>query len=537
VLSAQCPADTSDSAFANPSWADFEGNKFALGFAYTPGETIPWEAPETLLTIGIDRVAGPGTDGEFDQNGFLRYWSDYVANGVLSRKALLSLRAYVPPDDTPAPLPAVFQVPIHVYLNGQWVATAPAPTQSGDYIHCVEVDTQFVKFARRVPGGRPNCDPALGPTDACGINKLAFVMDLNSPPGVPDEDIGAGFVGVGTLSFKAMAPIVLVHGWNAGPWVWGPTPPNANVCPVNPDDSSDGGQNLVQALINAKVPFDCSIGIARQASIDQGAQVLADRLPLVANTFGARHANLVTHSKGGLFARSYLKLNSELSPSDQVGVISLTTLDTPHHGSVLSDTVVAARVDTSVLPLFIRPLYRFLMRVNLPGNSDDEFRNLFGPGNNDMTVQSLRTFNSRNPSPPSEFTVRFTGPGQSTSDSMTRPFYYSTAANADLNGDRVLQNNEAAPYFPLEARWRYERLSSVRSIDLIRLSSGRIIAVLIPTDGFKDNDTAVTVESGRYPGFSEIGSYLRNHTTILRPDVASGVLIRIRDAENTQTQP
>jgi triacylglycerol esterase/lipase EstA (alpha/beta hydrolase family) len=97
--------------------------------------------------------------------------------------------------------------------------------------------------------------------------------------------------------------------------------------------------NFVQALIDAGAPFDCSIDLERQATIPQGAQRLRDQLTPILNSFGTRYVNLVVHSKGGLFARLFLQKNYNLDSTKQVGVISLTTLDTPHWGSVLADTV------------------------------------------------------------------------------------------------------------------------------------------------------------------------------------------------------
>jgi hypothetical protein len=260
--------------------------------------------------------------------------------------------------------------------------------------------------------------------------------------------------------------------------------------------------------LDAKAPADCSFNTGDlQSSTDDGAAELNRQLPGILKGFGTRHVHLVTHSKGGLFARKFLQLNADQDPTSRVGVVSVTTLDAPHHGSALADTVVAYPYDHSVLPGFIRPLYPFLMRFNAP------FRNAFGSGNNDMTVAAAESFNQRY-TPPQVFTLRDTNTPPNTF--TTKPFYYSFSGNADFNGDHVLQDNEKVPYTLLQfPGFRYQRLSSVTAIPLGSPdSSGRRIAFPQNSVLFLDNDIAVTVQSARYSAFTEIGSFLRNHATI-----------------------
>jgi triacylglycerol esterase/lipase EstA (alpha/beta hydrolase family) len=336
------------------------------------------------------------------------------------------------------------------------------------------------------------------------------------------------FSDVGPLSFKAMAPIVLVHGWLSGPWAWGPKPAVANLCTPNPENASDGGENFVQALIDAKVPFDCTFLTLQQSPIAFGAEELTTQLQTILASFGTRHVNLVSHSKGGLFARQFLQENVQRDPTAQIGLVSLTTINTPHHGSVLSDTVVAAREGHSVLPGIVRPFYFILNRIDF-----------FGDGNPDMTISEMRDFNNRFFAPPPEFTLQRAG---TSTVWRTRPSYYSTSADADLDGNGQISAAEAAPssHPTLVANFRYKRLGTVRAIEL-RQQGGRQVAVFdsAPSGFFYKNDLAVTIDSAKYsPMFTEIYSYLgisgRNHTTIKRPDIAAYVLQKIREAEARQ---
>src|SRR4051812_32067302 len=107
----------------------------------------------------------------------------------------------------------------------------------------------------------------------------------------------------------------------------------------------------------------------------------------------------------------------------QIGIISLTTLDTPHHGSVLSDMVVASRDDPAVLPLIARvePGYYFI-----------ENSSFFGAGNEDLTVSAVtQGFNRQYDSPPNQFT--FSDSANPPNLFKTTPKYYSTASDADLD--------------------------------------------------------------------------------------------------------
>jgi hypothetical protein len=105
----------------------------------------------------------------------------------------------------------------------------------------VPISTQYLKFPERAaPGSTPT--PAL--------NNISFATD----------DFGVG-AEVGTLSFRAMAPVVLVHGWNSGPWEWGPETPDPNGPCGARLLSSDHGRATINTLVSAYVPFDCSIAI------------------------------------------------------------------------------------------------------------------------------------------------------------------------------------------------------------------------------------------------------------------------------------
>jgi hypothetical protein len=305
-----------------------------------------------------------------------------------------------------------------------------------------------------------------------------------------------------------------------------------NICPINSKNTSDGGQDFVQALIDAKVPFDCSILIQPQASIITGAGLLSAQLTPVLNSFGARHVNLVAHSKGGLFARKFLQDNAVSDPTAQIGVISLTTLDTPHHGSVLADTVV--RFNNSFFGGFTNALLQIFNSV--PGFLEQ--------GGDDLTVQGVRAFSDNYLVPPPEFRLVDSDGNLS----ITKPSYYSISADADLNGDGSISTAEANPYPQLFGNLSYnviargKSVSTFTALGLLHANTSSI------PNGVIQNDIPVSIPSTRYLMFNEIYSYVgangRNHQTIrcgqdavCSTDIAPLVLQQIYSAESQQSAP
>jgi pimeloyl-ACP methyl ester carboxylesterase len=415
----------------------------------------------------------------------------------------------------------------------------PDGLTGGTILLTFEVPIEYLKFPHRTPGavssevqnGVPNVVTII--PNAAVFSTSLGVLRCGA------EERSPNFFAA-SIEFDAMAPIVLVHGWNAGPWVWGPPKPAnpTDPCRTSKTPKSKGGQNFVQAFIAAKAPYDCSFQTPAQASIDKGAQDLQALLPGILASFGTRHVNLVTHSKGGLFAREFLQLNADQDPATQIGVISLTTLEAPHHGSVLADTVVASRQDPSVLQKLTQytPFYYIVQKSGF-----------FRAGNNDMTVGKVHDFNEQYKVPPEYFKLAY--PANPQDLFFTRPQYYATSADADLDSDGTISATEAAPpSFPVFdtyiANWRYQRLRTVRSIKLVSQGGGLQLAVQDPAPygTFYLNDLAVTTDSATYDTFTQIGPFLgpfvgasgRNHSTIRMPDIAQTVLLNIRAAEKKQ---
>jgi len=318
----------SDAAFA-----PITGNPGA-GFGQAALSFIPNAPPSQGGNYSITRVVGPGTPGEFNPDGTLANWSTYVANGILSQKAYIQVYILESADGGD-PLPADHH-PLVPYVNGHQDATftlnwtpvnpgvpgAQVPTDvCGAEIYVlnaqVPISTEFLKFPQRA---------ANGSTPTGALNEIAFATDSSN-----------GFAGVevGTLSFKAMSPIILVHGIRADQ-TWFPT------------------AGFTAPLDAAKAPYAIAIQDGHKdldpLDIYTTGETLMSVIPDLANEFGARKVHIVAHSKGGLWSRYFLagpgspySSNTSAPPTPQnFGALSLTTLDTPHHGAFLADIAVGS---------------------------------------------------------------------------------------------------------------------------------------------------------------------------------------------------
>jgi hypothetical protein len=523
------------------------GNSSMCPFIYELNGTVTY-------TLNINRVVGPGiVNVDVSPTGQLLNPATLIANGVVSDHVVLKVNAsnlvleacgYIPGSPCISDPSYTHDVYVNGHYEGHYESTC-ATCPSGNLDHFINVPVADVYFAIRNPGGAPTP----------GINTIVIVCNPQQVHSSCECNDGIPAVG---LEVTAMYPIVLVHGWNSGPWAWGPeTPDPSGPCGAG-QLSTDHGRTFINTLVAAGAPFYCSISIDRQASTDEGAsallvgrvsgrKVLSESIAQAAAEFGSRHAHIVTHSKGGLFTRAFLDENARQDPGAQVGIVSVTTIDAPHHGSVLSDVVVAYNSGAHDV-LGLGNIGYFFGHLFTP----TKLKNAFGAGNRDMTVAEVSAFNVDHPAPPSQYRV-------STSDgvlTILNPAYFSTSGDADLDHSGSLGIDEAAPYLWLEALFRWNQLRRVSEVTLTPDAQGKLHAT--PTMLLQANDAGVTVQSARYNppgimGFNEIvtGPHLANHATILCSEVgavpmycypssspmpagaASDVLISIRLAELT----
>ena len=365
-----------------------------------PCSPVTWHIP-------VSRVVGnawPFT-GVLNQDGTLAAPAPLIANGVVSALAYLPIQVSGAPDR---------DYTVQVIFNGQTVDTGTLhatgnPNIPSVWNKCVKIDIGKVRFPYRVK-------PGSTPTPV--VNTVEFVS-YDPQAAVASETYITTMVG--PLSFDAMAPVVLVHGWRAGPWWWGPSnPTNNDQCGADLNFAQrgygyNGGFNFIQPLIDNGMPFDCSITIGQTDSIQDGATELGQKLPDVLASFGAKHAHLVAHSKGGMWTREMLKNWMSQSPPPNLGLYSLTTLSTPHQGSSLADLLVAAHWGIWFPIRHPKLLGPFLAR--------------YDKGAFDLRVLSAEAWNATTGRPPEHFTV---------DGIQNDAIYYAWGGDADVNSDGVI---------------------------------------------------------------------------------------------------
>ena len=514
ALSGQCSPTLSDSAFADAFWRPGQHSNTVV---YSSVPVVPTQMQGA--DIGIGRVVGPGVPAEFDASGFLANWQQYVNNGVLPRTAWIEVGPFSPPDDIVTPNQfSSFQRPIDVYLNGNKVATLPPPQYADSATRCVEISTKFMKFAQRgTQTTQPNCNPANA---LCAINRVSFTM-RRDPFASPDT---VGFMGVGTVTFKAMSPVILITGCcEEGSDFW-----NNSALP----------DTFKARFDQLKIPYDDRSSTARggriSGSIWQGAGTLNVQIPAAAKRFGAQWVHLVAHSKGGLNARALLARNwLEVS---SVGVLSLITLDTPHEGSIGADLAEQARRRDAQLVGLAAELSVVVWSRN---HEDALSRTTY-----DLTQFAVGQFNVTHPSLPRQTRV-----GQ-----VARPLS-GYALSSDANRDNSLlpriSSSEVTPFLNIPQVFNdiYELMGFYTALEVTpgACFPADCVRPLSLLSSFRLNDFIVTADSqgftsnpGAFPPlitFPAVGLCGNNHNSVAVGWVADKASVVIKSITLDQSPP
>jgi len=342
VINAQCTVQPSATAVSQDSTNSYTPH-------YNPAlDSYPLYESTIPSYFRFNRVVGPGLTAEFDNSNpsltgpiLPVNWATYVQNGVAGAQAFVEVNAAVTASnvfwDFTHPLgnnfPVTVNGSIEFVLNGQSItsqvpfsftvttlADTPltVPLNFGSN-NCVPVDASLLRYARRLKDATGVAIPC--PSSVTLLNKETTCPGINEIWAHIRTDHGTAGIGYSVsatrIIFQAMAPIVLVHGWNSGAWQWGPETPDPNGLCGAGQNGSDKGRATINTLITAKVPFDCSIRIDRQASIPAGAQVLlsagvnppSPSVAAIAAQFGSRFVHILAHSKGGLCSDRLRRLN------------------------------------------------------------------------------------------------------------------------------------------------------------------------------------------------------------------------------------
>ena len=203
----------------------------------------------------------------------------------------------------------------------------------------------------------------------------------------------------------------------------------------------------------------------------------------------------------------------------EVKVLSVYTLGTPHHGTIVSDIIVAGRTTTD--PESTDPDIEYLMSHDYSFLSTPQ-----PPAINDQMTASMARFNASFPSIPSE--VRF----------------YNYGADADLNNNGAISAAEARPLLESSvvpdstlaaaANAMYNAIGRIATISITPGARGpwgvnkfTSIEVANTNTPFHENDLVTSVPSSQAPGGTYLGTRDANHSSIKSPALAQQILDRI----------
>lgn len=491
---------------------------------------VPKSAGQTInLQIKIDRVVGR-TDGE----GILQ---DDVAelsqNGVIERKVTLTISAYDVDRDFaefPQCTPREFD---RVKVNGHNIG------DNGAEVFLDGTDKQWRKVSYKVPAefikfGIWTCD---GNGENCswqgeGINTIEIAVSTAAPNTYTCGSTMVTWdtkVGWGAISFKALYPVFMIHGYSSDGNFW-----------------SNNDHNFVQEFKNKKILYNNSISFPNRGKNDAFSDAY-DMKPkiqdLTEQQYHVKHIHLVAHSKGGLACREYLTLVLQ-----NFVVASLTTLSTPHKGSSQADLSLdlrevgvagAFRSGDSIPQDLVLALSVFFARQD---NATIQMR-----------VKYMRdTFNPANE-------PRLPGKMKAYENEVTVKYYsYGANANTDLSvdsttGEQTISDQEAAgsvfknklivgPIFGRRAA--EEAYRHLYKYNLTKVEYQTKNGKEVPFRVFRDpsdqgatlkgrNDFFVPVLSTRFVTPSQINSQHkgdedRNHQTIAVPATAIKVIDLIK---------
>lgn len=466
----------------------------------------PPDADDTLFVVdtgsGLDtgctsRSGGPlqikipikRAVGNLDASGHLLDPVGFKARGLISPFAKLIIPAFdIDVNGAPGFPPEVDRVE----FNGNNLGNLTGDNNIWK-LNEFSIPIEWIRFPRASMGG-PTQDEPTGAEPAPVDNVVTIHIDQAS--GSAQNWCMA--VDWAHLEFKAIAPIFLVHGIAA---------------------QSDTWDTAFKAHFESiGLPFTNKVNLIANGSVTQNAPLLGARITALTKTFGAKKYHIVAHSKGGLDTRLFT--NSPLYTPQNAKLLSVSTLSTPHHGSVLADILVATRTETD--PQSSDPdIQRIISAELLPAFS-------FPP--QDPGIQNLRTDRAAlfNAAQPLRTDIQWWGWG----------------ANADANGngtiDAPAETSGMIPtslpsgYVSNLTTSTYKVLGNVEKIKVTQLTSAwglnayTTIEKASTIGFFVGNDLAVnTLSAFPPPGGSYMGSFQANHTTIRGFSAAQSVLIQI----------
>ena len=459
------------------------GGGLDTGCTYRSGGPLRIEIP-------IKRVVGE-TDGE----GKLTNPAALVANGIIPRGFVtLSMPAF---DVDVSGSPPEVDV---VEFNGERIGQLTG----GNGIwkkNTFSIPIDKVHFGIQDEGG--------GGEPGEGVNVIEILIDQASG----SAQNWCTSIDWAELTFEAMYPVVMVHGNSVDGSFW-------------------SRHGFVEPFKARHIPYDDTISmVPNQADIVRQSEQLMHLIKERAEKFGVDHLHLVAHSKGGLDVRDFLvrRIPELRAQGVELGILSVSTLSTPHHGSAGADYVLDTKQISWAGVLASDNRAHAALAKIYPDN----------PGYPNLRTDFVqRVFNPSNRPLPTSMTVK---------GKTTPVHYYSFAADANADnsingqGQPTIEDGESdgmdvgasgglAGGIMQTVYLMLGTVSStyVATVEQPGVGPLRIVKENLYSDGFRRNDLNVTVESARYPLFTPVPEFKANHGTIARPDVAESVINAIR---------
>jgi pimeloyl-ACP methyl ester carboxylesterase len=515
-----CRDKPSDTTFLTDGISDIvgggtENNAF--------GDPVPLDSE---VEIPIKRVVGMGLADDsryLFPDGRLVDPEKYVTDGVVSRFAKLRVIGSIVADteDTPS---------VQLLFNGVSLgsvrverakggAAVAHSTFHGKVNQCVSVPIELVRFGRRT----------IGQPSQPGINKVRL---NRSGLGESFCDDCSTYVSAATLSFEAMAPIVLVHGIRSSAFAWGIPDPERMQQSVRP-------QFFTAPLLEARVPlvaaFDRKLSESVKINLsgdkqpvfrmpygeaDKVGAWLHEQLKERAKEFGATKLHVVAHSKGGLNSRYALARNNLAEPFQ---ILSITTLQTPHEGTPFATLFTFGVVAVAAIPA---------PPIGIPAATVLWFHPLTAQIR-DLSTEARKLANAGLPTPRDEF--------RDIDGRVTKVGYFTSTA--------VINETSSSDVTRLEnvQLWEWEKISSMSAHERQKRDFWATVAHGFIKNGIRTltlgtqngyNDKLVPRKSAEWmsraklihPSGQTSSQRLRNHSSALHSDEARDWLNRIRES-------
>ncbi len=451
--------------------------------------------PDIIIHLPIDRYLGP-----VDQFGWLQNAAAQISNGTLAAFAELKIEAW----DVDAGGGVLVAPEIDkVYFNGVplqnplGAANGILTGQGGQWSETrFIVPISWVRFRERGVNGQPP------PDDPLQRNEIKIDVDTGNTHKVWCTSIASV-----SLSFKAISPVILVHGNGSDPGFW-------------------SRQGFAPTLAGLEVPFDDSV-VLDETSIEQNGWELGQVLPGIVEEFGVDRVHLVAHSKGGLDSREFLA-----KYGGAFEVVSLVTLSTPHRGVGTADFALSRErfggAFNSGIQVNVLSLAAALGRSGLFDVTD---------GRRDLTVGHAGRFNRENVGKVALDTIiQVIGADSNTDNDFLGRLDYTDDNLAAL----VSESPDLAVFHQAAGDFAVQNLFSIvyrflkdNSVLVPVERSLPVPAVFVSStllSGGGPNDIFVTTFSAEGPpnsGFEVqphfLGSNGRNHSDVIDPGVAQSV--------------